>query len=383
MPFSDSPSRELLLKQFRSLLHVFVEKNSKTDGGTHPLIAIKRHAKDKGGSLQSPLTIFLDLTDTCNQECIFCPTHILKKDTPDGQDGHLPLEFLDDLCRQFSQMGVPTIILTGGEPTCHPDFMKAVALIKQYDLALTIATNGINLNDDDIRNLSRLIEPERDAIRLSLDAASRETYRILRGSEEFDSLINTLELLNRFRIPFCTNTLLLRCNAEQIDDILSLAGKHGSMESSVGIPLACKGIPEGIYAPPDQILRVYKGLMIRKDEYHSKILLNIIHLSLNMGCLPETIQFFRQAGKPLMGCHAGSTSCAINVQGDLNICQFTLDSGLTVGSIFETPLQVLWQRAKAMKRELEKQAQDSCHDICPAVTFLHDSLIRTPFAEGL
>lgn len=289
------------------------------------------HARQTGGTFQAPIWVFLDLTNECNQRCSFC------FQTPPQSVSCHSLAQVDSLCGQFAAMGVDTLTLTGGEPTCHPEFLAAVAAGKGYGLSLKISTNGVSLTEDLIRRLALLLEPERDEIILSFDAAQRSTYRSLRGTDDYPALIRTLELLGRYRVPFATNTLILQANLGEIEEIITQAVSYGARECHVGPPYPKPQIAADIYARPPEVLEIYESLLLR-EEAESRLSLNPWHLGGEENYPPEMPAGF--------SCAAGYASCAVDAQGNVGVCQYALDLGAAVGNVYTSPFPFLWRQTQ-------------------------------------
>lgn len=354
MPALREESEEKILARFESLLQSSREI-PKRAGSLPPLGFISRDVAQRGGRLQSPLSVTVDLTNQCNQDCLFCYRSGPATLTPDGIPTHLPLESLDSICRQIHRMGVASIALSGGEPACHPQFIDAVSLVKQYDLALTVITNGTRLTERDVRTMGKLLEPERDQVELSVDAASRETFRKIARTDGFSSLLASMEWLQAYRIPFHTMTLILRDNLHEIDEILSLIGRHGPRECAVEAPFPKKGIPSEALASLDEILDVHERLLQRASGT-PEISLNFLHLSMNIpGGFEKLMSWTYGNDVPLSGCHGGEASCAIDIHGDMHLCQFLIDRGICrIGNIHETPMAALWKNLQEMKRSIRE-----------------------------
>jgi wyosine [tRNA(Phe)-imidazoG37] synthetase (radical SAM superfamily) len=71
---------------------------------------------------------------------------------------------------------LPVILIGGGEPTLHPDFEAVVEYIKSKGIQIGIATNGSRL--EKIEAIADRLE-EKDWVRISIDAASEETFKEL------------------------------------------------------------------------------------------------------------------------------------------------------------------------------------------------------------
>ena len=119
----------------------------------------------------APLSINLDLTSLCNFRCPHCV------DSAIINGGSLRVEqvkkTLDVLC---SKGLLSVILLGGGEPTLHKDFVEIVNYLKGKKLGIGVVTNGSRL--EKVSEVVRLFE-EKDWIRISIDAAREETFRDL------------------------------------------------------------------------------------------------------------------------------------------------------------------------------------------------------------
>jgi MoaA/NifB/PqqE/SkfB family radical SAM enzyme len=362
----DTRDRGNRLKRFRSLMQLYKEKLSLRPS-VSPGEQIGAHVTEKGGILRSPYVVALDLTNSCNQNCIFCYRSGPKALMPNGKKIFRSLESLERLCRQFKEIEVASIALSGGEPTLHPDFIPAVETVKRHDLALTVVTNGTNLTEKSIRQMADVFEPERDKVELSFDAANSESYQKIRGSSRFKNLLSTIELLGAYGIPFLTMTLVVKENFHQIDEILELAFRHGAMERAVEPPFAKNHMAKNAYADTDDVLDLYLRLA-RDRNQQSSIQLNLLHFAISLGYLPELLAFFESHKGKLFTCHAGTASCAIDIFDNLHLCQFVIDGSATkVGNVSETSFPELWKEIQKVKRELSHTATEGLSGGCPAV----------------
>jgi MoaA/NifB/PqqE/SkfB family radical SAM enzyme len=136
-------------------------------------IAWQRNAgtTNAGHSLPNigPISINLDLTSACNFACPHCvDSKIINTGKYlDTEDVKHSLDILQ------SHGLLSVILLGGGEPTLHKDFGEIVSYIKSIGLQLGIVTNGSKLSR--VAKVVTLLE-KHDWVRLSLDAASQETF---------------------------------------------------------------------------------------------------------------------------------------------------------------------------------------------------------------
>jgi MoaA/NifB/PqqE/SkfB family radical SAM enzyme len=76
----------------------------------------------------------------CNQKCFFC---IANKYIQDKRPA-LTIEDLDANLEFFAkQYSIKDVVLSGGEPTLHPDFFRIIEIIKQHNLSIKLLTNCV------------------------------------------------------------------------------------------------------------------------------------------------------------------------------------------------------------------------------------------------
>lgn len=142
-----------------------------------------------------PGHLSLNYDNTCNLHCRSCRTKVKSLDVE--QTGRL-LRFQDSLLESEFFRGVRRIVATGaGEPFASKVFMELFQKLDQArypELKITIRSNGILLTPsawEQIRRAHYAI----DAILISVDAATKETYQILRRGGDFGHLMVNLKFL--------------------------------------------------------------------------------------------------------------------------------------------------------------------------------------------
>ena len=76
----------------------------------------------------------------------------------------------------------------GGEPLMHPDIKQAIAMAKYKGLKVALSTNGINLTEE----IASMV----DYPRISLDAVNADMYKIVKGSDNFQKIIDSIGSLS-------------------------------------------------------------------------------------------------------------------------------------------------------------------------------------------
>ena len=183
-----------------------------------------------------PVSINLDLTSACNFRCPHCV------DSGIINTGEaLDLDTIKQSIDTLQVRGLLSVILIGGgEPTVHPDFEEIVRYTRGKGLQVGIVTNGSKL--DRVANVASLLE-EGDWLRLSLDAASEETFRkshvpgknvtlqkILADARDIKEINPSISLGYSFVIVWegiMMNGNELCPNVDEIPGAVELAGKYG------------------------------------------------------------------------------------------------------------------------------------------------------------
>jgi len=119
-----------------------------------------------------PVSINLDLTQACNFSCPFCVDSSII-----NSGKSFDLKTIKETLAILQAKGLLSVILLGGgEPTLHKDFVAVVQDLKKRQLQVGIVTNGTKL--ERIAEAAELLN-EKDWIRISLDAAREETFKVL------------------------------------------------------------------------------------------------------------------------------------------------------------------------------------------------------------
>jgi molybdenum cofactor biosynthesis protein A len=130
----------------------------------------------------------------------------------------LTFEEIHRLIFLLASMGITKVRLTGGEPFVRNDLMKLIRNIVEIpgirDLHLT--TNGV-LTAAHIPELKKL---EIASVNLSLDTLDKKRFHTITRRDEFEPVLNTLNLLIESEIPVKINAVVM--DDKNIEDIVPL-----------------------------------------------------------------------------------------------------------------------------------------------------------------
>jgi MoaA/NifB/PqqE/SkfB family radical SAM enzyme len=139
---------------------------------------------------KGPLVVELDPTAVCDLACPGCISEDIIKIGNSFSNDRLML-----LGEEFVESGVKAVILIGGgEPLAHPKIGHFMDLLGKNDIHIGITTNGTFID----RHLST-ISKYSSWTRISMDAATTETFKILRpskgGKSKFDKIVANMREL--------------------------------------------------------------------------------------------------------------------------------------------------------------------------------------------
>lgn len=199
--------------ELTAVLHreLFDQPPGDLDPALQPRWAAFRHAYHKASAellapQDFPLQVDFELNAHCNLRCSFC-THghqTVKKKL-------LGFDRFQKAIDEGSRHGLASIKLNYiNEPLLLPDLPAYIRYAKEKGVLNTyFATNGILLDESMAR---QLIQAGLSKIMVSLDAATRETFHLMRGQDKYDRILDNILGLLELRKEMGTPYPLLRVN---------------------------------------------------------------------------------------------------------------------------------------------------------------------------
>jgi 7,8-dihydro-6-hydroxymethylpterin dimethyltransferase len=139
----------------------------------------------------------IEIIQSCNIKCATC----IANSEPE-KEGILTFEEVKSRVKKVLQKKKPNIIvISGGEPTIHPDFYKIMEYIASYHFEhVVLISNGIELanNIEMVQFLSNL--KQKIEIYLQFDSLMPNVLEHLRGENLVDIRLNSLKNLEKFNV---------------------------------------------------------------------------------------------------------------------------------------------------------------------------------------
>ena len=170
------------------------------------------------GKNPSPITVELDMTNSCNHKCPKCVSYNL------SDNNFISHSFAVNIIKQLARNKIKGLIFTGGgEPLCNSYTLEMVKLAKRKGLDVGFITNGSLLN----QYSAKVILENCVWIRVSLDAASPKIFKLMHGrnEEEYQKILRNIELLVETKTNLKSNCTIgvgfLTCSKSEVDMVKS------------------------------------------------------------------------------------------------------------------------------------------------------------------
>lgn len=172
-----------------------------------------------------PLAVFSP-TSRCNSRCVSCDWWQSSGDTD------LSLDEVRSLAHQLAELGTRLVVFSGGEPLLRPDVFAMAEAFRTEGIALHLLTSGVALErhaHDVAAYFSR--------VTTSLDAATADGYRRVRGIAAFDHVLDGLARVRSIApaIPLTARATLHRHNFRDMPALVTL-GKRLALDGLSFLP---------------------------------------------------------------------------------------------------------------------------------------------------
>lgn len=140
-----------------------------------------------------PKIMLIELTNRCNHRCSFCFNRLSTR-----KKGNINAKLLASILKEAYKLGTREVgFYTTGEPLLFKNIEQYIKLAKEtgYDY-IYISTNGALASYDKVKGL---ISAGLNSIKFSINAATRETYKLIHGKDDFNRVMENLKQIKNFR----------------------------------------------------------------------------------------------------------------------------------------------------------------------------------------
>jgi MoaA/NifB/PqqE/SkfB family radical SAM enzyme len=312
-----------------------------------------------------PAVLYIETTNRCDSLCQTCIRTFQTLEPPKD----LTLEELARIVEQVPRL--QRVLLHGiGEPLLNPDLFRMIAYLKGRGVSVAFNSDAIGLTDKKRR---ALVESGLDELRVSMDAATPETYRAIRGVATFDRVVENVtalaDLIRERGVPRPKLSLwftVMKRNVRELPDFVRLAGKIGATQVNV-----------------QRLVHYGQGLAVHEQSLYGEV------TALETEMLDEATRLGQDLGvsltasgdttpvasltpeereRPWSGCQRPWSLSYVTANGNVLPCCISPWTardyrGLILGNAFAQPFAQIWngERYREFRTKFETQeAPDPC-----------------------
>ena len=178
------------------------------------------------GERIAPLHIDMGISSGCNMACTFCYGVIQNRDgfgTNSKKIFHTPVESVKQTFKDAKEIGVRSIALIGeGENTLHPNFYEIISYGKEINLDLSLATNGIRIDQKKLDIILNSLK----WIRFNISAGTKETFQKIHRVNQMDRVLGNAKALAKRKKEInskCVIGFQMVVTKENMNDIVPLS----------------------------------------------------------------------------------------------------------------------------------------------------------------
>lgn len=300
-----------------------------------------------GFHLSTPPLVWLELTRRCNLTCPHCYIH-------GGRARHdeMPASRWHAILDEMADVGVWAVAFTGGEPTLNPAFAELVRHARDRDLLVGVATHGMFLTDELLREIPR----EGVIISVSID----DLHIGLRGHDSPTDL-GMEAILRAQSHGFLTNimTSTHRGNVHTLSNLVEWAQRHGVSVRSVPLsPIGRGKARRDLECSVEDVERA--GLFWLSEcewehQYHREAGL----------CVGVIFNYGLSLAYMTRRCSSGRFLCYVAADGTVFPCTMCASENIfAAGSVRERPFAEVWHDDWEIRRYSWDNFAATC-DGCP------------------
>ncbi len=211
------------------------------------------------GLLNRDIELRLDLTDRCNLKCIMC---FMGYEA--GRDRTRHFDMTADFFEEITAEILPRVnilhLSAGYEPLLNKDLSAILSVIKKNNVPQVVMTSNLMALTDQTADL--LTDGYIHELHVSMDAADKTIYEMIRQKSDFDRVVSNLEKINHLKLSkkskypkIVFNYVLMKLNFSYLKDFVDFAGSLGIREINCAefrvpynyqkdlLPVGSRGLP--------------------------------------------------------------------------------------------------------------------------------------------
>lgn len=282
-------------------------------------------------------------TQKCNLACKGCYV-----DTRVRNDLDLR-KLKESILLPFVALGGKTIGFSGGEPLLYEGIFDAIRMARQYNLYVSVVTNGVLLNYNTAKDL---VKSGVNSLQISLDSIDEDYNDSIRGKGNKKSVIQAIENVTRVGLSPC---LVAVPNKSLLSGFESYVNEARRLKvRSIYIRRTVMKYEESTMGIEKAFNREFLFKIKELNEKYPDICINsgdpLFNLLMVKGKEGKTIPMFS-------GCSAGITSLAIWPDGIITPCTRLFTS---LGNAYLEGLKKIWQESNLLNKLRLRELTGAC-----------------------
>lgn len=280
----------------------------------------------------TPENVEIHFTHKCNLAC----RHCFQSSSPTSSKFHeISKTSWTQIFNNLEYYNVYNIILSGGEPLYYAEFNTLFSEIVYKRLRFNILTNGIGVNKDNCKLLSK----PNVKLTISMDGYNSELHDFLRGKGAYAKLIQSIKLLLSVNAKINISYTIHRKNYKYIEEFIDFA--LGMKIKSVGFllidPLGRANNNSYLLFNYDEMNEITNSISKLKEKFKGKIHIEYTDpMSLNVG----------NEKSKIISCSAGTNRIAIDPNGIIYPCAMAFgEEELIIGNAVDDNLKEIWEKS--------------------------------------
>ncbi len=330
--------------------------------------------------LRAPLWLIFMITNDCRTDCIYC---YAEKQRHGNGDKPLSTSRIKELIKEASELHIPSINFTGGDPFMHPQILDILEYTISNDILPVISTKCA-LSQAVIGRLAEIGMPR---VQISIDSYDPETNFFLIGIKNYaEEMIPVIRNLKAKGIKTVTKTVITPYNLYQIPTLVDMLVSLGV--DNIGLSEYIRSLH---HHPGDDLFLSYdqlKWLAEKVEEQKEKFGSSIISFDSKLAPQPEG-KGKERAFSTRARCSAGMQQLAIYPDGKVVPCEETPSTlEFVVGDLSKESILEVWNSERlieAIRPSRDKFWGQSCYDcldLYECHTFLGRCFIHSLKAYG-
>lgn len=257
--------------------------------------------------VNAPFKADLALTYGCNNECPHCY----------NEPGRYPMPSLNQaawfqVIDTLHRVGVPHLILTGGEATLHPDVLEIIRYANDLGHIVGMNTNGRRMSN--LAFAQDLAAAGLNHVQVTLGSNRPEVHDAMMGARSFHQTVEGIRNAQAAGLHTITNTTLMRLNMDHAEEIIQYLYDIGIRTFAMNGMIYSGGGFANPLAIPEEFM---PALLIRVREKAEELGMRFLWYTPTEYCRMSPVELEIGAKR----CNAGEYSLCIEPNGDVLPCQ--------------------------------------------------------------